>query len=78
MSDRWFRQEQHRQARFAALHEAVMIGAAEADRGELLDGESAMAALHDKLESWKQQDMGASGNNSHDVTAVRRTQCDKA
>jgi predicted transcriptional regulator len=49
MSDRWFSQE-HRQARLAALHEAVMIGAAEADRGELLDGESAMAALRDKLE----------------------------
>jgi hypothetical protein len=53
MSDRWFSQEQHRQARLAALHEAVMVGAAEADRGELLDGESAMAALRDKLESWK-------------------------
>ncbi len=46
-------QEQHRQARLAALHRDVMIGAAEADRGELLDGESAMQALRDKLESWK-------------------------
>jgi antitoxin ParD1/3/4 len=44
-------QEQHRQARLAVLHEAVMVGAAEADRGELLDGESAMQALRDKLES---------------------------
>jgi predicted transcriptional regulator len=52
MSDRWFSQEQ-RQARLAALDEAVMIGAAEADRGELLDGESVMQALRDKLESWK-------------------------
>jgi hypothetical protein len=52
MSDRWFSQEQ-RQARLAALHEAVMIGAAEADRGELLDGDSVMQALRDKLESWK-------------------------
>jgi hypothetical protein len=50
MSDRWFRGEQDRQARLAALHEAVMVGAAEADRGELLDGQSAMAALRDKLE----------------------------
>jgi hypothetical protein len=53
MSDRWFRGEQDRQARLATLHEAVMVGAAEADRGELLDGESVMAALRDKLEGWK-------------------------
>lgn len=46
-------QEQHQQARLEALHQDVMIGAAEADRGELLDGESAMQALRDKLESWK-------------------------
>jgi hypothetical protein len=77
MSDRWFRQEQHRQARLAALHQEVMIGTTEADRGERLDGESAMAALRDKLESWKQQDLDASGNHNHDMTTVQRTQDDR-
>jgi predicted transcriptional regulator len=35
------------------LKEAVMIGAAEADRGELLDGETAMQNLQQKLNQWR-------------------------
>lgn len=35
------------------LKEAVMVGAAEADRGELLDGEIAMRNLQQKLNQWR-------------------------
>jgi predicted transcriptional regulator len=35
------------------LKEAVMIGAAAADRGELLDGETAMKNLQQKLNQWR-------------------------
>lgn len=35
------------------LKEAVMVGAAEADRGELLDGETAMRNLQQKLNQWR-------------------------
>ncbi|MCU0553103.1 MAG: type II toxin-antitoxin system VapB family antitoxin [Leptolyngbya sp. Prado105] len=36
------------------LKQEVMIGAA-ADRGELIDGETAMNALKQKLDSWRNQ-----------------------
>ena len=35
------------------LKEAVMVGAAKADRGELLDGETAMRNLQQKLHQWR-------------------------
>ena len=35
------------------LKEAVMVGAAEVDRGELLDGEIAMRNLQQKLNQWR-------------------------
>jgi predicted transcriptional regulator len=37
------------------LKEAVLEGAAAADRGELIDGETAMSALKQKLETWRKE-----------------------
>lgn len=37
------------------LKQEVMIGAAAADRGDLIDGETAMNALKQKLDSWRNQ-----------------------
>jgi predicted transcriptional regulator len=35
------------------LKEAVMIGAAAADRGDVIDGETAIAALREKINTWR-------------------------
>jgi predicted transcriptional regulator len=35
------------------LKEAVMVGAAAADRGDVIDGERAIAALQEKLNAWR-------------------------
>ncbi len=37
------------------LKQAVMLGAEAADRGELIDGETAMSALKQKLEAWRNE-----------------------
>lgn len=37
------------------LKEAVMIGAAAADRGDVIDGETAIAALREKLNTWRNE-----------------------
>jgi predicted transcriptional regulator len=37
------------------LKEAVLEGSAAADRGELIDGETAMSALKQKLETWRKE-----------------------
>jgi predicted transcriptional regulator len=37
------------------LKQEVMIGAEAADRGDLIDGETAMAALKQKLDSWRNE-----------------------
>ncbi len=47
--------EQDLQAKREALQEAVRIGTEQADRGETMDGETAMAGFRQKLEQWRQQ-----------------------
>jgi predicted transcriptional regulator len=37
------------------LKEAVMIGAEAADRGDVIDGETAIAALQEKLNTWRNE-----------------------
>ncbi len=37
------------------LKEAVMIGAAAADRGDVIDGETAIAALREKINTWRNE-----------------------
>jgi predicted transcriptional regulator len=37
------------------LKEAVMIGAAAADRGDVIDGETAIASLQEKLNAWRNE-----------------------
>jgi predicted transcriptional regulator len=37
------------------LKEAVMVGAAAADRGDVIDGETAIAALQEKLNAWRNE-----------------------
>ncbi len=37
------------------LKEAVMIGAEAADRGDVIDGETAIAALQEKLNAWRNE-----------------------
>jgi predicted transcriptional regulator len=37
------------------LKEAVMIGAAAADRGDVMDGEATIAALQEKLDAWRNE-----------------------
>jgi predicted transcriptional regulator len=37
------------------LKQEVMIGSEAADRGDLIDGETAMAALKQKLDSWRNE-----------------------
>ncbi|NJM46403.1 MAG: type II toxin-antitoxin system VapB family antitoxin [Alkalinema sp. RU_4_3] len=37
------------------LKEAVLIGAEAADRGDVIDGEVAIAALQDKLNAWRNE-----------------------
>jgi predicted transcriptional regulator len=37
------------------LQQAVRIGTEAADRGDLIDGETAMAALQQKLDSWRHE-----------------------
>jgi antitoxin ParD1/3/4 len=46
-------QEQLNQLRREALKQDVMAGTAEADRGELLDGETVINDLHQKLNAWR-------------------------
>jgi antitoxin ParD1/3/4 len=47
--------EQYLQAKREELREAVRIGTEQADRGETMDGETAMASFRQKLEQWRQQ-----------------------
>jgi antitoxin ParD1/3/4 len=47
--------EQYLQAKREELREAVRIGTEQADRGETMDGETAMAGFRQKLEQWRQQ-----------------------
>lgn len=37
------------------LKDAVMVGAAAADRGDVIDGETAIAALQEKLNAWRNE-----------------------
>ena len=37
------------------LKQAVMIGARAADRGDVIDGESAIVALREKLNTWRNE-----------------------
>jgi antitoxin ParD1/3/4 len=47
--------ENYLQAKREELREAVRIGTEQADRGETMDGETAMAGFRQKLEQWRQQ-----------------------
>lgn len=47
--------EKYLQAKRDELREAVRIGTEQADRGETIDGETAMAGFRQKLEQWRQQ-----------------------
>lgn len=37
------------------LKEAVMVGVEAADRGDVIDGETAIAALQEKLKTWRNE-----------------------
>jgi len=37
------------------LKQAVMIGAEAADRGDVIDGETAIAALREKINTWRNE-----------------------
>ncbi len=47
--------EKYLQAKRDELREAVRIGTEQADRGETIDGETAMAGFRQKLEQWREQ-----------------------
>jgi antitoxin ParD1/3/4 len=52
--------EAYLQTKREELREAVKIGTEQADRGETMDGETAMAGFRQKLEQWRQQsELGA-------------------
>jgi Arc/MetJ-type ribon-helix-helix transcriptional regulator len=46
--------EKYLQAKRDELREAVRIGTEQADRGETIDGETAMAGFRQKLEQWRE------------------------
>jgi antitoxin ParD1/3/4 len=47
--------EKYLQEKRDELREAVRVGTEQADRGETIDGELAMAGFREKLEQWRQQ-----------------------
>jgi Arc/MetJ-type ribon-helix-helix transcriptional regulator len=47
--------EKYLQAKRDELRAAVMVGTAQADRGEKIDSETAMAGFREKLQQWRQQ-----------------------
>jgi antitoxin ParD1/3/4 len=47
--------ENYLQAKRNELREAVRVGTEQADRGETIDGELAMAGFREKLEQWRQR-----------------------